>query len=340
MFTILFKILIFKTGGIIMLLSIIVPFYNPMPYLKNLLDSLSCQDLNEVEMIFIDDGSNDEFRTVLDPFLNKNSSAKLISYHGNKGVSYARNVGIKNAIGQYIWFVDSDDQIELSSVSVIKSKLEYYCNNKYPDIIFANYKIFDDTNNTYYDVNFQYDKYSDCFYDPKNLDIDKMDLLFSKINSPFSIWYQLFNREFIHRNNVIFNEELIASEDIDYKMITLLYAKHIDFMTDCIYIYRLPNIKRKSLSFVEHTEEDIVPILDMLVKWYRFFANIEDIKCGDIHMMQKFAFLVHMHYKYLKKISQSQKVIEYIKINNNCMSEIYEQNKVIIDEAINILHKN
>jgi len=91
--------------------SIIVPVFNAEPYLRECIDSLLSQTISEIEFIFIDDGSTDNSAATIESYQNLESRIILIQQQ-NQGVSVARNVGLMNATGQYIGFVDADDYVE------------------------------------------------------------------------------------------------------------------------------------------------------------------------------------------------------------------------------------
>ena len=94
--------------------SIIVPVYNASKYLADCLNSLLKQTIKEIEVICIDDGSTDDSMDILDGFSSSDSRVKIISQQ-NKGAGAARNVGLHNATGEYVLFVDSDDYLECNS---------------------------------------------------------------------------------------------------------------------------------------------------------------------------------------------------------------------------------
>lgn len=100
-----------------MRLSIIVPVYNVEPYLEKCLDSLLDQniDKSQYEILVLNDGSTDKSLEIVHKYADKYSNIQEFS-HPNKGLSGTRNVGLKNATGDYVWFVDSDDWIRLSCV--------------------------------------------------------------------------------------------------------------------------------------------------------------------------------------------------------------------------------
>src|SRR5699024_9854311 len=91
--------------------SIIIPVFNVESYLCKSLDSVLKQTLKEIEIIIINDGSTDNSLKICRKFERKDKRIKLIN-QVNKGVSAARNVGLKMATGEYIGFVDPDDWIE------------------------------------------------------------------------------------------------------------------------------------------------------------------------------------------------------------------------------------
>ena len=91
--------------------SVIIPVYNVEKYIERCLESIVNQTLKEIEIIIINDGSNDETSKKLEKFLG---DVRVIYIKTeNRGQSAARNKGLKIAKGEYIGFVDSDDYIDL-----------------------------------------------------------------------------------------------------------------------------------------------------------------------------------------------------------------------------------
>lgn len=91
--------------------SIIVPVYNSAQFLNRCLDSLICQTLSDIEIICVNDGSTDDSLEILESYANQDSRIKIITQE-NRGISSARNCGIKNASAKYIGLVDSDDFVD------------------------------------------------------------------------------------------------------------------------------------------------------------------------------------------------------------------------------------
>ena len=92
-------------------ISIVVPVYQTSQYLNDCLDSLAKQTYRNLEVILVDDGSEDESGNICDNVADKDQRFKVI-HQENQGVSAARNNGLKKCTGEYVMFVDSDDWLE------------------------------------------------------------------------------------------------------------------------------------------------------------------------------------------------------------------------------------
>lgn len=89
------------------MVSVIVPVYNNTRYLKECIDSLLAQTYYDVELILVDDGSDDDCARLCDSFRD----VAAVYHKPNGGVSSARNLGLEKVRGEYVCFVDSDDVI-------------------------------------------------------------------------------------------------------------------------------------------------------------------------------------------------------------------------------------
>lgn len=320
-----------------MLLSIIIPFYNPMPYFDDLLKSLEKQDLSEVEIVFVNDGSTDNYDVILSSFLKKHSCAKIITTT-NGGVSRAKNIGLKNSCGDYVWFVDADDMIDINAIENIVKRIKYY--RMKADIIFSNFKGFNDQSvSVEYTSNYDYERYfTDVFDIHQNKD-DIIDILFSKLKITYAIWYQIFQRAFLIKNNIFFDEKMPVSEDLDYKFSTLTQARYIGYLSQNIYIYRLPSSSRNSLSVKKRTADEIMIILNMDLKWYNYFKNNYEHESGKQLMLNRFAFFTYLHYNFIKSHSETPNTQKQISEKDDLINNILVSNSAYIKQAYNGLKK-
>lgn len=93
------------------MVSIVIPVYNVEKYLRQCLDSVVCQTFKDIEIIIVDDGSQDNCGSICDEYAAKDKRITVI-HQQNKGLSEARNAGIEAASGEYFMFIDSDDWVE------------------------------------------------------------------------------------------------------------------------------------------------------------------------------------------------------------------------------------
>jgi glycosyltransferase involved in cell wall biosynthesis len=96
-------------------ISIIVPIYNVADYLEDCLDSLACQTYRNIEVIGVDDGSKDNSSNIFASYMDDKRFKLIINYE-NQGLPSARNLGLLNASGDYLYFVDSDDWISIDAL--------------------------------------------------------------------------------------------------------------------------------------------------------------------------------------------------------------------------------
>ena len=181
-------------------LSIIIPMYNTEPYIDSLLKALAPQLTPEVELIVVDDGSNF-------PFLPPYPSIKVFRHDKNKGVSAARNTGLKKAKGQYIVFVDSDDLVSEDYVSQIFKSIE-----NEPDTVYISWKhLSGPIGKIIKGPNDEFNPYNRC------------------------VWNRVFKKTYI--KGLKFNEEMQVAEDDDF-LNHLPTPASKTYIEKPIYIYR------------------------------------------------------------------------------------------------------
>ena len=113
--------------------SIIVPIYNVEPYLRGCLDSLLNQTFKDFEVIMVDDGATDSSGAIADEYAQKDKRFSVI-HQKNKGLSGARNTGLKVAKGSYISFLDSDDYFHPDFLNLMMQVAQ----NEQTDVVFCN----------------------------------------------------------------------------------------------------------------------------------------------------------------------------------------------------------
>lgn len=123
-----------------MFLSIIIPVYKVEPYLRECLDSISASTSDCWEAILVDDGSPDGCPQICDDYARRDSRF-IVIHQENGGVAVARNAGLDVARGEWIWFVDSDDVVDMRQVGWMQRWLEEH---KEADLVMFDLQNFSD----------------------------------------------------------------------------------------------------------------------------------------------------------------------------------------------------
>lgn len=106
------------------ILSLIIPVYNTEKYIKRCLDSVICQRTEGLEVIVVNDNSTDNSLSIISAYAKSYRCIKIIDLPKNEGAGNARNIGLKNAIGKYIGFIDSDDWVDIDMYNIMLNYLE------------------------------------------------------------------------------------------------------------------------------------------------------------------------------------------------------------------------
>lgn len=197
-------------------LSVILPVYNCEKYIKNCLNSILEQKIETMEIIIINDGSNDNTLKECQKFAIKDPRIKIISTVNN-GVSSARNLGIENSCGKYIVFIDADDYIENDMLIKMLNTIE---DN---DIVICNYrKIFGKK------IIEKKEKFTN-----NNI----VSLLEKIVSGNGYLWNKMFVRKIIVENELRFNEEIYICEDYEFLIRYVSKIKKFDWINECLYNY-------------------------------------------------------------------------------------------------------
>ena len=185
------------------LISIIVPVYKVEPYLRRCLDSIVNQTYTNLEIILVDDGSSDSCPQICDEYAAKDKRIVVI-HKKNGGLSDARNVGVQHATGDYIYYIDSDDELPLDAIQSLYDYVEY---NPAAEIIVG--KMYcPQKESTYKKQLFNYD-----YTFKSNTEFRKF--FSSGINIfPVNACNKLIKKEFITKNSLFFKKGIIHEDEL------------------------------------------------------------------------------------------------------------------------------
>jgi glycosyltransferase involved in cell wall biosynthesis len=221
-------------------ISVIVPVFNDEKRIARCIQSVINQRGINIELIIIDDGSNDTSAQIADSYALNDKRIKVIK-SANKGPSAARNIGIRHSIGEFIFFLDSDDYLRKNTLVYLLDKIK----TSNVDLAIGDFLI----SNGLYDVTEIESKHTSKFSRTVTLNKSKInDYLNLYINRPNKYplfvysWGRLFKASIIKENNLSFNEKLWTFEDVDFNFRYLIWVDKLIFVKKNIMNHTIDNI--------------------------------------------------------------------------------------------------
>lgn len=229
------------------LISVIIPIYNVAPYLRECLDSVISQSYPNLQIILVNDGSSDESESIAKEYL-RDSRVELVSV-ANGGLSYARNIGLDRARGEYIYFIDSDDYIHRDYLQEMlrvaqEFGVEFVCNDNIATFGVSECK--------------ERERRS-----PKLLEVDSQSIILGG-----AVWRCLFAKTLLERSGVRFLEGKIY-EDEGFLYMTLPFLTHFVRFAGLPYFYR----QRENSIMSNHKRFRSYDLLDVFEAIYRFYQE-------------------------------------------------------------------
>ena len=209
--------------------SVVVPVYNAAPYLSEMLVSLSAQTLRNIEIICVDDGSTDGSAAILSEFAASDSRIKVITQK-NSGGATARNRGIEEAKGRWLFFADADDFCRPDMLAEMLAKGEAAA----ADVVVAGRMTINCSQFGYCREMripasyFQHEQPVSCHTDGINV----------FYGMGFAPWNKLYRRDFVLQGGIRFHQ-IMSCDDVYFVLVALLSAERIAFVGGLYYYYRM-----------------------------------------------------------------------------------------------------
>lgn len=192
-------------------LSVVIPVYNAEKYLTKALDSVINQTFKDFEVLCVNDKSTDNSLKILEEFAKNDNRIKVINNEKNIGAALSRNVGIDNAKGEYIYFLDADDYIDEKYLEYMIEKIE----QEKCDII-LNLSIMNETNG----LSTEYNHPSMPEINPEGEYLDKITTIHY---APCFIWARIYRKSFLNKYNLRFLD-IHATDDVVFNAIVDMYC--------------------------------------------------------------------------------------------------------------------
>lgn len=277
-------------------ISLIIPCYNSEKYLIKNIESIVNQTYKNFEAIYINDGSTDRTLDILEKYKKNDDRIKIISIK-NSGVSHARNIGIENALGKYIAFVDSDDYIKTDY-------LEKLYNNTENDSIDYVKASFNDAKISS-KIEFKY--------------IYKLLLNTYKLSN---IWNCLIRLDIIKKYNIRFNEKCNYAEDFGFNIELLQKVKNFKGINYFGYYY-VEN--PKSLTrFID--KEKLENKINSTLIQYKKLYSLFDKKVVDKRIEKEIFHIIDSMYYSNCILSCKQRVEIFREINKTLSNNKFKIN--------------
>ena len=208
--------------------SVIVPVYNVAEYLGQCLDTILLQTLQDIEVICVDDGSTDNSLEILNTYAFLDERIKVI-HQENAGAAAARNRGLKEATGEFISVLDSDDFFHPEMLEKMVAKAE----EDESDVVICGYTVFDDaTQEDYTATKLPQNLVYRSPFAPSDIGLDLF--MFSYLQA----WTKLVRSSFIKKHNIHFDESVRYCDDNMFSLWVIGVAKKISCMPDLFIHYR------------------------------------------------------------------------------------------------------
>lgn len=211
----------------IRLISVVVPVYNVEDVLHFCIDSILNQTYKDFELILVDDGSTDKSGKICDEYADQDSRIRVF-HKENGGVSSARNVGIDNANGEYICFVDSDDCVHTNFLEKMYTTMIA----QRAKLVVCGYEVVQNG------VILEKRKYSEL-----EIDFVSRKNVYNLVNKTMysAPWCKLFLKEIIIKHNIRFQEDLSLGEDMVFNFAYTDYISEIFILNLSLYKYIIDN---------------------------------------------------------------------------------------------------
>lgn len=285
--------------------SIIIPVFNVEKYIKKSIESIIGQNYSNLEIILIDDGSTDKSGEICDYYCKIDDRIKVI-HQKNQGVGKARNVGLMNATGEYITFLDPDDFID---TNMYRNMVELLERGK-GDIVCSAYNL----------VLEDKIKFGKCRHYTK-YGIDAFKLLLEEDYYTTSVWNKIFKRNVIINNNEIkfFPEDIKVGEDMIWLYNVLSSDKlKVYFIPEPLYnwVVRPNSAIRKKDNRITCNDRSAINVCDIIIQ--------KEIEVSDNEL--------------IKLISEKKYVILLTVLKDKF--DPFDQECVSLYKQLNVLRKN
>lgn len=231
-------------SSLLPLVSIIIPVYNAEDTLHIAIDSILAQTYKNIELIIVNDCSKDNTLNKLykykDREIDNNFNIKIISHEVNKGVASARNTGLENATGEYIYYVDADDWIDKEAIEILINEQQ----KNDSDIVGCNW---------YLSFNQNERRMNQPSFTSSQDAIQKM------LNGTmrWNLWLFMGRRSLYEKYNIRFIQGMNMGEDLMVMMKLFIHSNCVSFVNKTLYHYGQSNNDSLTKTYSEKHRQEV-----------------------------------------------------------------------------------
>lgn len=229
------------------LISIVVIGYNVENVIRKCLDSIIKQTYRKIEIIVVDDGSNDSTADIVKS-MGKDDNRICLITQKNQGILPARKTGLKNANGQFVVFVDSDDWL---SENLVNRLYECVTNDSILDIVVSD-------NVTVYENKEVMSNYNRCKFDYIYKDYDYLELILNQ-KVVHNVFGKLYRTDFLRKSNYLDIQNISMGEDLLAQVVLGINKPNVIIIDENLYYY-----VQDSQSYSHNSSSKIFELIDVL----------------------------------------------------------------------------
>ena len=253
------------------LVSIIIPIFNVFNYIEDCLQSVMNQTYRNIEILCIDDCGADDSIKIVENYAEKDTRIKILRHSENKGLAPARNFGISEAKGHFIFFLDSDDYLSRTAIQ----ELLINAHTSKADITLCDSKAFLDSRynhnpeiNNYID---ELNTYLTASFD--NLSVTEKNYYSSLKEVSCVAWAKLFKTQFIKDNDLKFVDRKVFHEDNGFHAKFLACNPYITCVHKKLYFYRI-----RANSITQNVKNEVVKAAHLKISIQDAISFIQNSK--------------------------------------------------------------
>lgn len=259
--------------------SVVIPVYGVERYIHQLLESIEHQSLKDIEVIFVDDGSPDNCPAILDEFVARDERYKVI-HQKNGGVSVARNTGLAQATGKYVYIADSDDWLAEGALEALWSQAE----RTGADLVYGDYYREKNGISTLvhpFPASFVTEdpaviKALQCAVNTGGVKVGIQSPMFQTVNHMGGApWRVMIRRSILEENNIRFDPYVKGlGDDILFSLHVYEHVRRVAYVQAPIYHYRILNVSY-SHGFKANLLENYGLIFERMEHFLRHYKKEE-----------------------------------------------------------------